>query len=107
MFALTEALLGTVEGIYDRGALVALPDQVRPSYARHVQEVCQFPPQLLITCDYPSGAIQGSPYQLPKTEVFQLYQDRYEITLLNSEPVAGGLKGVMEAKGEVWQLIAK
>src|SRR6185503_16992975 len=52
IFALSRDVLGPVDAVYDRAALVALPKDMRGNYAAHLAEVTGRAPQLLISFDY-------------------------------------------------------
>ena len=49
VFALDQTLLGPVDAIYDRAALVALPPGTRIEYARHLIASTRQAPHLLVT----------------------------------------------------------
>ena len=104
IFALTRKLLGPVDAVYDRAALVALPEQMRPGYTVHLTEITNRAPQLLICYDYDQRVMAGPPFSISKEEVHRHYGERYEITLLASVDVAGGLKGKCPSKEIVWRL---
>ena len=52
IFDLTAAMLGPLEAIYDRAALVALPRPMREQYSLHLRNITRTAPQLLITFEY-------------------------------------------------------
>ena len=52
IFDLSRSVLGRVDAIYDRAALVALPETKRGRYAGHLIEITDRAPQLLISYDY-------------------------------------------------------
>lgn len=104
IFNLTAALLDPVDGIYDRGAFIALPRETRATYAEHMTDICQGAPQLLITCDYDERKIKGSPYPISSAELFTRYGNTYELKLVDSADIAGGLKGISPAITQAWVL---
>jgi thiopurine S-methyltransferase len=60
--------------IYDRAALVALPYEMRRKYATHLLSFLK--PQgkiLLISLQYPTGAMDGPPFSVPEKEIKELY----------------------------------
>ncbi len=97
-FELTEEILGPVDGVYDRAALVALPDSMRHAYTQHLIEITQKAPQLLITYEYDQKVISGPPFSISQDEVNRHYHTAYGITLLESVDVPGGLKGKCAAR---------
>ena len=63
---------------YDRGALVALPAELRPAYTAHVSSLLtEDPEQLLITLEYDSQIANGPPFSLEDAEI-RGYWDRLE-----------------------------
>ena len=107
VFDLDGETLGAVDGIYDRGALVAMPPDVRARYARHLTEICAQAPQLVITCDYDHREISGSPFPVDRTEITRIYGDSYDVRLAERAEATGGLKGIVPAWTEAWILHAK
>lgn len=104
VFALDRATLGPVDAVYDRAALVALPETIRPSYAAHLAEITSRAPQLLITFDYDQSRMDGPPFSVSDEEVRALYAGAYEVALLESAEVEGGLKGACPAIEKIWAL---
>jgi len=97
VFYLSEGMLGPVDAVYDRAALVALPENLRTRYASHISTISGYAPQLLITFDYDQTQLQGPPFCVNEAEVRQLYSARSLLRLV-SEAVPGGLKGVCPAQ---------
>ncbi len=97
-FELTEEILGPVDGVYDRAALVALPDSMRRAYTQRLMRITQKAPQLLITYEYDQKVMPGPPFSISRDEVDRHYQETYRITLLESVEVPGGLKGKCAAR---------
>ncbi len=104
IFELTTVMLGPVDAIYDRAALVALPDPMRRRYAAHIITISETAPQLLISYTYDQSKISGPPFSVPDEEIRDHYQDHYAITQLASIPVPGGMKGISAAE-KVWALM--
>ncbi len=104
IFDLSGEMLGPVEAIYDRAALVALPKEVRDRYTPHLKEITANAPQLLICFEYEQGLISGPPFSISPQEVARHYRDSYALTPLESGAVPGGLKGSDAAKQIVWLL---
>ena len=104
IFDLSRGVLGRVDAIYDRAALVALPETMRNRYTAHLMEITDRAPQLLICLDYDQSLLDGPPFSVTETEVHQYYQDSYDLTALASVDVVGGLKGKCPAKENVWLL---
>lgn len=104
-FDLPKEVLGPVDAIYDRAALVALPEQMRIPYVRHLLEITGVADQMLITCEYNQNQMAGPPFSINSNYVHHLYHDAYRLTLLERAPVPGGLKGICPAIENIWLLI--
>jgi thiopurine S-methyltransferase len=104
IFKLSPAMLGAVDAVYDRAALVALPDEMRKRYTAHLMTLTDLAPQLLICFEYDQTLLAGPPFSINAQEVKQHYQASYDLTLLASVEVAGGLKGQCPATEHVWWL---
>jgi len=89
-FQLEKRHLEDVEVIYDRAALVALPEAMRRDYAEHITKCMPDDEDiLLVTMDYPQQEMSGPPFSVTEQEVHNLYAHRYEIHLLESFDVLG------------------
>jgi len=97
IFALTADILGPVDAVYDRAALVALPEGIRGQYAAHVAGITGTAPQLLVTFEYDQTAMNGPPFSLSEAEVRTHYGAVYEVSVLADADVPGGLKGLCPA----------
>ena len=104
LFLLSAEVLGKVDAIYDRAALVALPDEMRVRYATHLMSITGQAPQLLITFEYDQKSQPGPPFSITEQELVNHYQKVYSIKLQESVSVAGGLKGGCAAEEQVWIL---
>lgn len=104
LFDVSRETLGPVDAVYDRAALVALPETMRPRYAAHVSAITDKAPQLLICFEYDQTQMEGPPFSISDREVKELYGDSYALTFLESAEVPDGLKGKCVAKEKVWLL---
>lgn len=104
IFDATADHIGSVDAIYDRAALVALPAQMREHYTLHLIHITGAARQLLITYEYDQQAIDGPPFSVSKREVKQHYGATYQLQAIESRVVAGGLKGIVPAKETAWLL---
>ncbi|MEL6231154.1 MAG: thiopurine S-methyltransferase [Cyanobacteria bacterium J06627_3] len=104
IFDMSSKMLGAVDAIYDRAALVALPKAMRNRYTAHLTEVTDKAPQLLVTYEYDQSLMEGPPFSISREEVNQHYGHSYGLNLLVSAAVPGGLKGKCAAKETVWLL---
>ena len=103
-FRLPAAALGAVDAVYDRAALVALPDTMRAAYTQHLRGLTQEAPQLLIAYEYDQAAAEGPPFSVQADEVARHYAARFNLALLDRQPVEGGLRGKVAATEAVWLL---
>ncbi|MGB7251834.1 MAG: thiopurine S-methyltransferase, partial [Phormidesmis sp.] len=93
-----------IDAIYDRAALVALPEVMRDRYTPHLKEITANAPQLLICFEYDQNLMTGPPFSISPQEVARHYEDSYTLTPLESGAVPGGLKGNDAAMQTVWLL---
>jgi len=103
-FDLSGAALGPVDAIYDRAALVALPKDMRLLYRAHLLDITAMARQLLLTFDYDQNLMEGPPFSISNEDVNQYYNKSYEVTLLASRELPGGLKGICAAMENAWLL---
>jgi thiopurine S-methyltransferase len=76
----TSDILG-VRGVYDRGALVALPPSMRELYADHMQRIIpEHAHMLLLALDYDQSLLPGPPFAVPESEIVRLYSSRCRVT---------------------------
>ncbi|MGD1906094.1 MAG: thiopurine S-methyltransferase [Leptolyngbyaceae cyanobacterium] len=106
IFRVSGEILGPVDAIYDRAALVALPAEVRSRYAPHLMEIAKQAPQLLVTYEYDQSLMNGPPFSISSENVAQYYGGVYDLKQLESADVPGGLKGRCTAKENIWLLKA-
>jgi thiopurine S-methyltransferase len=102
IFKLTQSILGNVDAVYDRAALVALPDEIRKIYTQHLISLTLRAPQLLISFEYDQSIHAGPPFSISMNEVNQHYQSAYGLTLLVSDAKPNGLKGQLPSTENVW-----
>lgn len=104
IFDLTPEMLGPIDAVYDRAALVALPESMRPRYTEHVRNLSRNAPQLVICYEYDQRQAEGPPFSISRDEIFRHYGGHYQVRALDCVDVAGGLKGKCAAKEHVWHL---
>jgi thiopurine S-methyltransferase len=85
-FNLTSKELMGVTFVYDRAALIALPEKLRAPYARHLQSIVPKPIQIFLIClAYDQTLKKGPPFSVSEEEVRKLYGDRFQIEVLGKE----------------------
>ena len=76
----------TYDFIYDRASLVALPASMRRNYANVIKRVLKIGGKyLLIVYEYDQSQFDGPPFSVEAKEIHELYQDQFNITLLESK----------------------
>ena len=107
IFDLTADMLGRIDGIYDRAALVALPADMRGPYTQHLARITGTAPQLLLCFEYDQTLMSGPPFSIEGLEVTRHYQECYDITLLERSELQGGFKDRIPAEETAWLLEAR
>ena len=104
LFDLSREILGPVDAVYDRAALVALPESIRVQYTAHLKAITALAPQLVIGYEYDQTVVEGPPFSVTADELHRHYSDNYTLTLLARLEVPGGLKGKCPATEHIWRL---
>lgn len=73
MFAADAALLGPIDAVYDRAALIAMPPAMRARYVAHERALAGAAPIMLITLEYAPGVMEGPPFAVFEDDVRALY----------------------------------
>lgn len=68
----------SIDYIYDRAAIVALPTEMRERYTEHLRLLSNTAPQLLLSFDYNQNVRQGPPFSVPASEIHLHYQSYYD-----------------------------
>jgi thiopurine S-methyltransferase len=72
-----------VSAVYDRASLIALPQDMRDSYVRHLLGILSPGTQiLLVTLDYSQLEMSGPPFPVSVSEVEELFSEHSRICLL-------------------------
>ncbi|MEX2310836.1 MAG: thiopurine S-methyltransferase [Rhodospirillales bacterium] len=104
VFQLTAEVLGPVDAVYDRAALVAFPDTMRAKYTAHLAAITDHARQMLITFEYDQNTMDGPPFNVDEAEIRTHYAADYEIGLIRRIDIPKGLKGQVKANEVVWLL---
>lgn len=104
LFSLSREMLGPVDAVYDRAALVALPEDMRIRYTAHLKAITASAPQLVLGYEYDQAVVPGPPFSVTPEELHRHYGDSYALTPLARIDVPGGLKGKCPATEHVWRL---
>ncbi|MGF1721057.1 thiopurine S-methyltransferase [Vibrio kyushuensis] len=101
------APVANVDIVYDRAALIALPEAMRGQYVELIKsKLSQNGRILLVTLDYAQDEMAGPPFSVPKSEVETLFSD-YKITHLYRDDADENhpkrvKKGLSRFAEEVW-----
>lgn len=83
IFDLDQSILGQCQGVYDRGALVALPASMRSDYAGHVYgQLAEGYLGLLLTLEYDQALMEGPPFSVSAEEIHALFSPHSEASTL-------------------------
>lgn len=107
IFQLNSKALGRIDAVYDRAALVALPEAMRAQYAPLVVALTHTAPQLLISYEYDQNQMDGPPFSVTASEIQRLYEAYYQIKLIESYIGTEGLKKVSTVTENVWLLTGR
>lgn len=106
-FNLTPSMVGNIDLIYDRAALVALPNEMRKKYTEHLMNITRCAEQLLVTYNYSQTDLDGPPFSISRDEIELYYAKVYLIKILESIKLPNKLKNKYPAKEEIWHLKLK
>jgi len=71
---------GVCDALWDRAALIALPESVRPDYVAQCARMLKPGARgLLVTMEYDQTAMEGPPFSVPAAEVRRLYAPHFEV----------------------------
>jgi len=92
-----------MDTLYDRAALVALPEDMRPDYVTACEKLLIAPPQgLLVTLEYEPISMEGPPFSVAAAEIDRLWKGQLvlveQVDMLSSMPraVASGVQRLDE-----------
>lgn len=88
-FALRLEDVADCTALYDRAALIALPQPMRERYASHLQDILPDCVGLLITLDYPQAEMPGPPFSVADDEVQMLLGEAWRLEVLQEQDVLG------------------
>lgn len=84
-FALNQTLVGKIDLVYDRAALIALPASMREQYVAKVGELSNLATQkLLIVIDYLATEYTKPPFAINDEMVAKLYEQNYTLRKLKT-----------------------
>ncbi len=109
-FALPDDV-GKIDAVYDRAALVALPEEMRRQYVAKMAGLLKpGASTLLITMNYPQQEMSGPPFSVSSAEVQTLYQHWCEVDLWLTEDALESMpqlknRGLTQLQEQVYRLM--
>ncbi|SFW98742.1 thiopurine S-methyltransferase [Marinospirillum alkaliphilum DSM 21637] len=91
VFHLKQEMLRSVDAVYDRAALVALPKAVRQNYALFLAQCLKPGAKMLLVTRQAPEARQSPPFNLTAAEVDELYGGNFRIECLHREEREDGV----------------
>ncbi|WP_394125188.1 thiopurine S-methyltransferase [Psychrobacter nivimaris] len=118
IFALTPKDIGSIDAVYDKAALIALPADMRMRYSEQVRKLSsdtskvdvannEITPQLLLTLNYDQRKKNGPPFSINNEQLEQYYSAHYQIYELASVPSSIGSAPDITVTEQVWLLSSK
>jgi thiopurine S-methyltransferase len=96
-FDLTATELSGTSAYYDRGALVALPPEMRVRYAEHLSALLSSGSRvLLISYSYNQSETKGPPFSVPQQDLETLFLENFRIEILSEEDALWSHQGLVE-----------
>ena len=87
-FSLPDDLIGSVAAVFDRGALVALPSDMRARYGAHLLDrLSQTAKMLLLVVEYDQQEMSGPPFCVTQQMVTDYYSSCFAIEQTLHQPV--------------------
>lgn len=112
-FRLARDVLGTVDAVFDRAALIALPPDMRVGYASRMAELLPSGTRmLLVGFDYPQHEMSGPPFAVPQSEVRALFGPAFDIAALGradllAEEPRFRERGLTRLQEQAWLLVRR
>jgi len=118
IFALTFEDVGSIDAVYDKAALIALPTDMRVKYSEQVRKLSsdtskadgannEITPQLLLTLNYDQRKKNEPPFSIDGEQLERYYGDHYQIGELASVPSSIGSVPDITVTEHVWLLSNK
>ena len=104
IFALTTDHIGSVNAVYDKASLIALPADMRVQYSAQMYQLSANASQFIITLTYDQSKKSGPPFSISSEKIQQYYGDNYHISELTSEPTSIGSAPELTVSEHVWLL---
>ncbi|WP_299973911.1 thiopurine S-methyltransferase [uncultured Pseudoteredinibacter sp.] len=107
IFDLTKDQIGVVDAIYDRAALIALPESMRRDYATLLNQLSDAAPQLLVIYEYDQSLMAGPPFSVGADEIGALYGQSHSTKKLASPKLIKDFKDGVDGHEAIWVLTSR
>lgn len=85
---LQQSFLPGISAVYDKAALIALPQKQRKPYVKQVIAMCDKDARILLnTFEYEQEEMNGPPFPVFREELEELYGDQFRIHLIHEESI--------------------
>ncbi|MBO6516976.1 MAG: thiopurine S-methyltransferase [Bacteroidia bacterium] len=106
-FEVSSELLGGIDAIFDRAALVALPNDMRLAYSNHLMDITNRAPQLLVSFEYDQSKRPGPPFSVDESMIMAHYSQNYDIRSIERIEEETHLDNIDTIVEQVWLLNPK
>ena len=86
-YQLTASQLVNVAAVYDRASFIALPEEMRPAYAEHLNTICAKQPRLVVALNYEQSQMAGPPFAVAESELKTVYGADFNIQCVEQTDV--------------------
>lgn len=87
IFKLSRSIIGKIDAVYDRAAIVAMPDEMRRSYAMQIHQITQNAPQLVLCYEFSNSDLQGPPFNVTHEHLKDAYLPYYTFNLIEEKSI--------------------
>ena len=88
-----ENALTTVDAIYDKAAIVALPSKMRNQYATKLLNLCNQSTEIFLqSFEYEQAEMNGPPFSVDEDEIHTHFGHRFDITIMNERSMFEDVK---------------
>lgn len=87
-FDLDASMLEGINAVFDRAALIALPEKIRSNYIAHLTSILPTGARgLLVTLEYSQEEMSGPPFSVSEREVNELFAADFNLEILKGHDV--------------------
>jgi thiopurine S-methyltransferase len=98
-FSINKNIIGSIDTIYDRAALIALPEKIRSKYVNYLVSLSDIHTKiLLITTAYDQEQMNGPPFSVDENTVRSLYESHFSVHQCYNKPLKS-IPNHLQSKG--------